>query len=78
MAYLLAAPITLRRRLGHLAAAGAVTLAVSLSWIALYTVTPGADRPYVDGSTINSAAAMVFGYNGTDQFGLHWPGAMTP
>ncbi|GAA3451413.1 ArnT family glycosyltransferase [Dactylosporangium matsuzakiense] len=78
LAYLLAAPTTLRRRLGHLAAAGAVTLAVSLSWIALYTVTPAADRPYIDGSTTNSAAAMVFGYNGTDRFGLHWPGAMTP
>ena len=30
-------------------------LAVSLSWIALYTFTPPADRPYVDGSTNNSA-----------------------
>ncbi|MEV0123741.1 glycosyltransferase family 39 protein [Streptomyces sp. NPDC050703] len=62
--YLVAAPVRLRRRLGQLAAAGAVLLAVSLSWVALLTFTPAEHRPYVDGSTNDSAAAMVFGYNG--------------
>ena len=52
-------------------------LAVSLSWIALYTFTPASDRPYVDGSTDNSAAAMVFGYNGLERFGISIPGAVT-
>ena len=33
------------------------------------TLTPAADRPYVDGSTNNSAVAMVFGYNGLARFG---------
>src|SRR3984957_8730953 len=65
--YLLAAPVRLRRRLWQLGVAGAVMLAVSLSWIALYTFTPAADRPYVDGSTNNSAIAMVFGYNGVER-----------
>ncbi|WP_432829834.1 ArnT family glycosyltransferase [Dactylosporangium sp. CA-092794] len=74
--YLVAAPGPVRRRLGHLGAAGAVTLAVSVSWIALYAVTPAAYRPYIDGSTNNSAIAMVFGYNGFDRFGLHVPGAV--
>jgi len=74
--YLVAAPGPWRRRLGHLGAAGAVMLAVSLSWVALYELTPDADRPYVDGSTNNSAIAMVFGYNGLDRFGVHVPGAV--
>jgi len=49
---------------------------VSLSWVALYAFTPAKDRPYVDGSTNNSAVAMVFGYNGLDRFGVHLPGAV--
>ncbi|WP_223833035.1 glycosyltransferase family 39 protein [Streptomyces venezuelae] len=62
--YVVAAPVRLRRRLGQLALAGTLMFAVSLSWVALMTFTPDRDRPYVDGSTDNSAAAMVFGYNG--------------
>jgi 4-amino-4-deoxy-L-arabinose transferase-like glycosyltransferase len=75
--YLVAAPAGLRRRLGHLGTAGVVMLAVSLSWIALYTFTPARDRPYVSGSTDNSAIAMVFGWNGLGRFGIHLPGAAT-
>ena len=74
--YLLAAPGGLFRRLGQLGVAGLVMLAVSLSWIALYTFTPAADRPYVDGSTNNSAVAMVFGYNGVERFGISFPGSV--
>jgi 4-amino-4-deoxy-L-arabinose transferase-like glycosyltransferase len=74
--YLLAAPHGLGRRLWHLSVAGLVMLAVSLSWIALYTFTPAADRPYVDGSTNNSAIAMVFGYNGVERFGISFPGSV--
>ncbi|MFC9253811.1 ArnT family glycosyltransferase, partial [Amycolatopsis thailandensis] len=73
--YLLSAPTGLRRRVKHVAIAGAVTLAVSLSWIALYTLTPTSSRPYVDGSTNNSAFAMVFGYNGLSHLGIELPGA---
>jgi 4-amino-4-deoxy-L-arabinose transferase-like glycosyltransferase len=76
LGYLVAAPARPGRRLWHLAAAGAVTLAVSLSWIGLYTLTPAADRPYVDGSTNNSAVAMVFGYNGLERFGITVPGSV--
>jgi 4-amino-4-deoxy-L-arabinose transferase-like glycosyltransferase len=75
--YLVTAPAPLRRRLAHLGWAAVVTLAVSVSWIALYTFTPAADRPYVDGSTNNSAIAMVFGYNGVERFGISFPGAVT-
>src|ERR1700730_11485949 len=75
--FLVAAPSPLRRRVAHLGAAFVVMLAVSVSWIALYTVTPAADRPYVDGSTDNSAIAMVFGYNGVERFGVSFAGAVT-
>ena len=77
LGYLLAAPALLRRRLWHLGVAGVVVLAVSLSWIALYTLTPAGSRPYVDGSTNNSAAAMVFGYNGLERFAVLVPGAIS-
>ncbi|WP_328497883.1 glycosyltransferase family 39 protein [Streptomyces sp. NBC_00414] len=66
--YLVAAPIDLRRRAAHLLAAGAVMLAVSLSWVAMMTFTPQDARPYVDGTTDNSAFSMVFGYNGFNRF----------
>ena len=75
--YLVAAPVPVRRRLGQLGVATVVMLAVSLSWIALYTFTPAQDRPYVDGSTNNSAISMVFGYNGLERFGISVPGAVT-
>ncbi|MBO0804753.1 MAG: glycosyltransferase family 39 protein [Nocardiopsaceae bacterium] len=75
LAYLLTAPGSLRRRLWHLAAAGLVMLAVSFSLIAVYTLTPASDRPYISGSTDNSALAMVFGYNGLGRFGINVPGA---
>jgi 4-amino-4-deoxy-L-arabinose transferase-like glycosyltransferase len=74
--YLYAAPIDLRRRVTHLLVAGAATLAVSVSWIALYTLVPASARPYIDGSTNNSAISMVFGYNGLERFGMHFPGSV--
>ncbi|WIM94454.1 glycosyltransferase family 39 protein [Actinoplanes oblitus] len=75
LGYLLTAPVALRRRVRHLGLAGVVMLAVSLSWVMLYTVTPASERPYVSGSTNNSAFAMVFGYNGLSRFGIQLPGA---
>ena len=66
--YLIAAPARLRRRLGHLALAGLVTLVVSASWVGLVTLTPAGDRPYVDGTTDNSAYSMVVGYNFLNRF----------
>jgi 4-amino-4-deoxy-L-arabinose transferase-like glycosyltransferase len=74
--YLVAAPPRVITRLWQLAVAGLVMVAVSLSWILLFTVTPAGDRPYVDGSTDNSAFAMVFGYNGVERLGFSFPGAI--
>ncbi|MCL2584884.1 MAG: glycosyltransferase family 39 protein [Streptosporangiales bacterium] len=76
LAYLFCASGSWGRRVRDLALFGVVTLATSLSWILLYTFTPAADRPYVDGSTNNSAWSMVFGYNGLERFGITVPGAV--
>jgi 4-amino-4-deoxy-L-arabinose transferase-like glycosyltransferase len=76
LGYLLTAPPRLRRRLLHLLLAGVVAAGVSFSWILLYTLTPANDRPYIDGSTNNSAISMVFGYNGFDRFGVSVDGAV--
>ncbi|MGI5439098.1 glycosyltransferase family 39 protein [Streptomyces shenzhenensis] len=66
--YLVAVPAPWRRRVGHLALAGAVTAAVSLSWMLVATLTPAGSRPYLDGTTDNSAFGMVVGYNFLTRF----------
>ncbi|MEU8587262.1 glycosyltransferase family 39 protein [Streptomyces sp. NPDC048664] len=68
LVYLLAAPVAARRRLAHLAAAAAVMAAVSASWTLAVTLAPAGDRPYVDGTTNNSAFSMVVGYNFLNRF----------
>ncbi|WP_190180089.1 ArnT family glycosyltransferase [Streptomyces naganishii] len=68
LVYLVSAPLTARRRLAHLALAALVTTAVSASWILAVTLTPARERPYVDGTTNNSAFSMVVGYNFLNRF----------
>jgi 4-amino-4-deoxy-L-arabinose transferase-like glycosyltransferase len=64
-AYLLAAPAERwRTRIGHVAAAGAVTVLVSLSWMTAVSLVPAHDRPYADGSRNDSLYEQVFDYNG--------------
>lgn len=66
--YLVSAPVTLRRRLAHLATAGAVCVAASASWMVLVALTPAQDRPFIDGTTDNSAFSQVIGYNFLNRF----------
>ena len=70
LVYLVAAPGRLRRRLGHVALAGVVTLAVSMWWIVMVLLTPTSARPYVDGSQDNSPLVMVFEYNLLSRYGV--------
>ena len=64
LAYLVAAPTTLRRRLLHQAAALAAFL-VSAGWFVVLTlVWPAPSRPYLAGSTDNNFMNLVLGYNG--------------
>ena len=65
--YLLAAPISWRARLGHLALAGVVLLVISLSWVTIVDLTPAALRPYVGSSTTNSELELALGYNGIER-----------
>jgi 4-amino-4-deoxy-L-arabinose transferase-like glycosyltransferase len=64
LAYLIAAPTSLRRRLLQLLAAGAALVAAAGWWVLAVTLTPAADRPYIGGSGNNTALGLAFGYNG--------------
>ncbi|MFF3918608.1 ArnT family glycosyltransferase [Streptomyces sp. NPDC001852] len=66
--YLVAAPRSLGRRLRDVAIAATVTFAVSVSWMVVATLTPGSARPYLDGTTDNSAFGLVVGYNFLTRF----------
>jgi 4-amino-4-deoxy-L-arabinose transferase-like glycosyltransferase len=65
IAYLVAAPAArLWVRARYVAMAGAVTAAVSLSWMTIVALVPHGDRPYVDGTQNDSVFSQVFDYNG--------------
>ncbi|MGW0883606.1 ArnT family glycosyltransferase [Streptomyces sp. NPDC002671] len=66
--YLATAPAALRRRIGHVALAGAVTVVVSASWMLVAALAPAGSRPYIDGTSNDSPYAMVVGYNFLTRF----------
>jgi 4-amino-4-deoxy-L-arabinose transferase-like glycosyltransferase len=65
--YFLGAQKSLRAKLGHLALATALLLAVSFSWIAAVDLTPASQRPYVGSSGTNSELNLAIGYNGLNR-----------
>src|SRR5256714_5753000 len=64
IAYLVAAPTTLRRRVLHLLAAGGALVAAAGWWVALVELWPSGSRPYIGGSDHDSILELTFGYNG--------------
>jgi 4-amino-4-deoxy-L-arabinose transferase-like glycosyltransferase len=60
-------PGSRRRRLAQIAAAGAVYLAVALSWLTATLLAPANDRPYAIGPTNGSAWNSAFVFNGTER-----------
>ena len=64
LVYLVTAPVSVVRRIGQLALAGAVLAAFSLSWPLAVELTPTDQRPYIGSSKQNSALDLAFGYNG--------------
>lgn len=70
VAYFAAAPPRLRIRIGHIALAGMVTVAVSLSWMTAVSLVPAHERPYVDGTQNDSLYSQVFDYNGISRIGI--------
>jgi 4-amino-4-deoxy-L-arabinose transferase-like glycosyltransferase len=64
LAYAVAAPTSVGRRIAHLAAATGAVI-VSTGWyIALVAVWPAGSRPYIAGSTNDSLLELALGYNG--------------
>ena len=64
LAYLVAAPTTVRRRIGHLLVAALSMVVAAGWWIVAVLLWPAADRPYIGGSTDNNPLQLAFGYNG--------------
>jgi len=64
LVYLVAAPVSLRRRIAQLGIAAATMVVASGWWVAIVQLTPAADRPYIGGSQDNSILNLIFGYNG--------------
>jgi 4-amino-4-deoxy-L-arabinose transferase-like glycosyltransferase len=73
LAYVVAGRGSTLARLGRLAAMGATTAVLSLSYMIFITLTPSSQRPYVDGSTTNSVFHQVFVYNGFSRAGAASP-----
>lgn len=67
LVYLCAAPHRWHTRIAHLALAGGVLVALSLSWALVVDLTPASQRPYVGSSTANSEIQLALGYNGLDR-----------
>ena len=64
LAYLIAAPTSLGKRLLHLLGALAATIVAAGWYLAVVALWPAADRPYIGGSQTNSLWELAFGYNG--------------
>ena len=64
LAYLVAGPPRLGRRIRQLLAGAASLVAAAGWWVAIVQFTPAAGRPYIGGLTTNSVLQLAFGYNG--------------
>ncbi|MGO9496123.1 MAG: glycosyltransferase family 39 protein [Solirubrobacteraceae bacterium] len=64
LVYLIAAPTTVRRRIGQLLAGGAAMLVSAGWWVAIVAAWPASSRPMIDGSSDNSILNLIVGYNG--------------
>ncbi len=64
LAYLVAGPPRLAKRLWQLLGALAAMLVAGGWWVAVAMLWPAADRPFIGGSQTNSMWDLMFGYNG--------------
>jgi 4-amino-4-deoxy-L-arabinose transferase-like glycosyltransferase len=64
LAYLVAAPAGLGRRVLQLLVAGAAMLVSAGWWVAIVELMPASARPYIGGSQMNSVIELTLGYNG--------------
>ena len=66
--FLGAAGLTVGRRLVHLATSCLVMVAVSLSWMTFYDLTPVDQRPYAGSTQHNSMTELMLVHNGLSRF----------
>ncbi len=64
LAYLVAGPPRLGRRIWQLFLLGVTTIVAGGWWVAIVQLTPASARPYIGGSQNNSFWNVLFGYNG--------------
>ncbi|MFF7894897.1 glycosyltransferase family 39 protein [Streptomyces sp. NPDC007907] len=64
LVYGVCAPVTVRKRIGQLAAALGAIVASGGWWVAIVELRPASSRPYIGGSQNNSFLELTFGYNG--------------
>ncbi|HKS97890.1 MAG TPA: glycosyltransferase family 39 protein, partial [Rugosimonospora sp.] len=78
LVYLIAAPTSVRRRLLHLAAGLGALVASAGWWIAIVSLIPAKDRPYIGGSQHNSILELTLGYNGLGRLSGSETGSVGP
>ncbi|MFD8231105.1 glycosyltransferase family 39 protein [Streptomyces sp. NPDC059696] len=64
LVYGVCAPVTVRKRIGQLAAALGAIVVSGGWWVAIVELWPASSRPYIGGSQNNSFLELTFGYNG--------------
>jgi len=78
LVYLIAGPPRLGRRIWQLLVGGAAVVVAAGWWVAIVTLTPAADRPYVGGSTNDNILQLTFGYNGLGRLTGNETGSVGP
>ena len=74
--YIVAAPVSWKRRIVQLILGGAAMVAAGGWWLLAVTLTPASHRPYVGGSQNNSIWDLMFGYNGFGRLTGHEAGSV--
>ncbi len=64
LVYLVAAPVSIGRRVRHLLIAFGSMIVAAGWWIAIVELWPASSRPYIGGSQDNSILELTLGYNG--------------
>ncbi|MGW5633421.1 glycosyltransferase family 39 protein [Streptomyces sp. NPDC003832] len=64
LVYGVCAPVSVRKRIGQLAAGLAAIVVSGGWWVAVVELWPASSRPYIGGSQNNSFLELTFGYNG--------------
>lgn len=78
VAFLVASPTKIGRRLGDGLAAVAAVIVSAGWWVVLTLLVPASQRPYIGGSQNNSFLELTFGYNGFGRLTGNETGSVVP